>query len=121
MPGVNDAEVDASDCDCGLNAVRERAPTHVVRTLEHAPARVRRLASPVACVRLHAGMLLSGGGDGRVKLWSLAAEDAQEVTTIHAATRAPVQGVVLSSLAGYVAIAAGDRLEVWRPNANAAV
>jgi hypothetical protein len=35
-PGINDDSVDASDCDCGLAAMRARAPPLLVRTIERA-------------------------------------------------------------------------------------
>lgn len=73
----------------------------------------------VSCVRLNSGMLLSGGEDGHVKLWSLATDageaDATEVTTLKGEIGVPVQGLAFSSLAGFIAVAAGDQLVVWRP------
>ena len=36
VPGMNDASVDASDCDCGLGAMRANAPPPVLRLIEQA-------------------------------------------------------------------------------------
>ena len=75
----------------------------------------------VAAVRLlvTGDLLISGGEDGHIKLWSLWAPEGSEwITTLPAAQpgqpRVPVQGVAASSL-GFIAAAGGDQLVVYRP------
>ncbi len=87
-----------------------------MRTLEHSGA---HSLAPVSCVRLHSGMLLSGGEDGHVKLWALAAADGGDEAVLTLPGKTPVQGLAFSSLAGFIAVAAGDTLQVWRPKGGA--
>ena len=72
----------------------------------------------VSCVRLNSGMLLSGGEDGHVKLWSVATEQGEAIITLAGKPGVPVQGLAFSALSGFIAVAAGNRLVVWRPKAK---
>mmetsp|Transcript_73701 Transcript_73701/g.146577 ORF Transcript_73701/g.146577 Transcript_73701/m.146577 type:complete len:82 (-) Transcript_73701:216-461(-) len=70
----------------------------------------------VTCVRIVSDMILSGGEDGHVRIWSLS--DCECVTTLtltHDEARLqPVQGLAASALAGFVAAVGDDKIVVWR-------
>lgn len=72
----------------------------------------------VSCVQFSGGLLASGGTDGHVKLWSLRAPSKGEcecVATLSGGPEPPpVQGLACSTL-GFVGVAAGDQLVIWRP------
>ena len=67
----------------------------------------------VFAVRLHGGVLVSGGQDGLVKVWSLSGAVELVATLNHGA---PVRGLALSVEGRFVASAGGSakRMVVWR-------
>ena len=84
-----------------------------LRTFKHGASGF--VATPVFSVRLVGGVLVSGGEDKTVKLWSLAGagdEQTESVATlVHGAT---VRGVAISPR-GFVAAAGRQKLVVWKP------
>ena len=109
-------DVAVTACGDGIVRLWSLATLTCLRSLDHSAGTVENpyLQSPVYSVRMLGGMLVSGGKDHNVKVWTLIGDCECLATLAHAPN---VQGLALSPDGLYIASTSGKtkKLVVWRP------